>query len=125
MPHIVLEYSDNLPAAPDFGALFADIHAALHRLGGIKLENCKSRARAAQHCHVGDGDPGNGFIHLEVEFLAGREADARQAIGRECLELIRRHYGELLTDAAQITVRVADIAPEFYFKHPAGSLVYR
>ena len=35
MPHIVLEYSDKLPELADFRALFADIHRALNRIGGI------------------------------------------------------------------------------------------
>jgi len=62
MPHIVLEHSDNLPELPDFSALFNDIHQALNRIGGIKLDNCKSRTRVAEHCYIGAGDPDNACI---------------------------------------------------------------
>ena len=125
MPHIVLEYSDNLPPLPDFRALFDDIHRALNRIGGIKLENCKSRARAAAHCYIGDGNPDNAFIHLDIEFIAGRDTGVKQAIGRECLELLQRYYELHLSEQLQITVRIDDIARDFYFKHPARSLEYR
>lgn len=125
MPHIVLEYSDNLPQLPDFRALFDDIHQALNRIGGIKVENCKSRASVARHCYIGDGDADNAFIHLEVEFVAGRSAEVKQAIGRECLELVKRYYHLHLSERLQITVKIDDIALDFYFKDPAGSLDYQ
>ena len=118
MPHIVLEYSNNLPAMADFAPLFADIHRALNRIGGISLDNCKSRARVAEASYVGDGNPDNAFIHLDIEFVRGRSAEVKQAIGRECLELLKRHYAAQLSDALQITVKIDDIALDFYFKHP-------
>lgn len=125
MPHIVLEYSANLPELPDFRALFDDIHHALNRIGGIRLENCKSRARAAQHYYVGDGHPDNAFVHLDVEFVEGRSAEVKQAIGRECLGLVKRYYNQHLSEAMQITVKIDDIALDFYFKDPAGTLNYQ
>jgi 5-carboxymethyl-2-hydroxymuconate isomerase len=125
MPHIVLEYSENLPELPDFRALFDDIHQALNRVGGIKIENCKSRARVAEHCYIGDGDPDNAFVHLDIEFVKGRSAEVKQAIGRECLDLVKRYYHLHLSDALQITVKIDDIALDFYFKDPAGTLNYQ
>lgn len=125
MPHIVLEYSDKLPELADFRALFADIHRALNRIGGIRLENCKSRARQVSHCYIGDGNPDNAFIHLDIEFVEGRSTEVKQAIGRECLELLKRYYDLHLSERLQLTVRIDDIALDFYFKHPAGSLDYQ
>ena len=112
MPHIILEYSENLPELPDFRALFDDIHQTLNRLGGIRLDNCKSRARRAEHVYVGDGDPDNAFIHLAIEFVEG-------------VELLRRYYHLHLSDRLQITVRVAEISLDYYFKDPAGTLHYQ
>ncbi len=125
MPHIVLEYSENLPDLPDFRALFDDIHQVLHRVGGIRLDNCKSRARRAGHVYVGDGNPENAFIHLDIAFIAGRSLEIRQAIGRECLELVRRYYHLHLSEALQITVQVGEIDRDVYFKDPAGTLNYQ
>ena len=125
MPHIILEYSQNLPELPDFRALFDDIHQALHRLGGIKLENCKSRTRTAEHFYIGDGDPDNAFIHLNIEFVEGRSDEVKKAIGQECLELVKRYYHMHLSEALQITVKIDDIPLDFYFKDPAGTLNYQ
>ena len=113
MPHIVLEYSENLPELPDFSALFNDIHQASNRIGGIKLDNCKSRTRVAEHCYIGGGDPDNAFIHLDIEFVKGRSDEVKQ------------YYHQHLSDALQITVKIDDIALDFYFKDPAGTLNYQ
>ncbi len=125
MPHIVLEYSDNLPELPDFRALFDDIHLTLNRIGGIRLENCKSRARSARHCYIGDGNPDNAFIHLDIAFVEGRSDEIKQAIGRECLELVKRYYRLHLSENLQITLWIRDIELDCYFKDPAGSLNYQ
>ena len=125
MPHVSLEYSTNLPALTDFPALFAELHQALNQIGGIKLENCKSRARAAQHYHIGDGSPDNAFIHLQVEFVAGRTPEVKQAIGQECLALLKKHYQPHLSESLQITVKIDDVSLDFYFKHPQGTLNYQ
>ena len=125
MPHVTLEYSSNLPELPDFRALFGDIHQCLNSTGGIKLENCKSRARAATHFHIGDGNPGNAFIHLHIEFVEGRSHELKQAIGLECLELLKRYYQSHLSDALQITVEIRDISLKSYFKYPQGTLNYQ
>ena len=122
MPHIVLEYSENLPELPDFRALFDDFHQVLHRVGGIRLDNCKSRARRAEHVYIGDGTPENAFIHVDIQFVAGRSLEIRQAIGRECLELVKRYYHLHLSEALQITLRVGEIELDSYFKDPAGTL---
>lgn len=125
MPHVTLEYSANLPQLSDFRVLFDEIHRVLNSTGGIKLENCKSRARIAEHFHIGDGNPENGFIHLNIEFVAGRTTEVKQAIGRECLALLQHHYQAQLNNALQITVNIVDISLDAYFKYPAGTLNYQ
>jgi len=125
MPHIVLEYSSNLPELPDFHARFDDIHQALNRIGGIRLENCKSRARSADHYYIGDGNPAHACVHLDVEFVKERSAEIKKAIGQACLELVNRYYHSQLSDVLQITVKIDDIALDSYFKDPAGTLNYQ
>ncbi|MEM7563431.1 MAG: hypothetical protein AAF353_10340 [Pseudomonadota bacterium] len=125
MPHIVLEYSDNLPPLVDYSALFGEVHQALNLIGGIKLENCKSRARVASPFYVGDGNSANAFIHLDIEFVKGRSDEVKKAIGAQCLSLLQKYYQKQLNEHLQITVKIDDIALDFYFKYPEGTLNYR
>ena len=118
MPHIRLEYSDNLPALESFAKLFADIHRVLSEQGGIKLDNCKSRAQAVTNCFIADGAAEHAFIDLQIEFLSGRSQEVKTMIGEACLEVLKTHYAAQLTEHLQITVGVHDIPRESYFKFP-------
>ena len=124
MPHIRLEYSDNLPALGNFEALFADIHRVLHEQGGIALNNCKSRVISTQHSYIGDGDSRHAFVDLQVEFLSGRSPEIKNTLGEACLAVLKSHYAEQLNEHLQVTVGIHDIPRETYFKYPGGTLNY-
>jgi len=122
MPNILLEYTSNVSESIDFSELFTDIHKVLHEVGGINLDNCKSRASEVAYYHIGDGHPSNAFIQLSVAFLVGRSKDIKQQIGSECLACLKRFYEKSLARLdLQITVELADIQRENYFKYPEGT----
>jgi 5-carboxymethyl-2-hydroxymuconate isomerase len=125
MPHNVLEYSSNIPRLENSPELFAGLHQILNKVGGIKLGNCKSRARMAEDYYVGDGSAVNAFIHLDVEFVQGRSTEVKRQIGQQSLDLLKQYYADHLNDDLQITVNIRDISLEFYFKYPEGSLNYQ
>jgi len=122
MPNIVLEYTSNVTEAIDFAMLFASIHQILHETGGIKLDNCKSRAIAIEQYHIGDGHPSNAFVQLSIAFLAGRRNDVKQQLGDACLAQLKRFYAKSRSRLdLQITVEITDIQRENYFKYPEGT----
>ena len=125
MPHNVLEYSANIPKLESYGTLFSEIHKILNEVGGIRLGNCKSRARAAEDFYIGDGKTENAFIHLDVEFVVGRSDDVKRQIGQQCLDVLKKYYVAQLNDDLQITVNIREIALDFYFKYPEGTLNYQ
>ena len=122
MPNIVLEYTSNVPEAIDFSELFSDIHKILHERGGINLDNCKSRAIEINDYHIGDGHPSNAFVQLSIAFLAGRGDEIKQQIGEQSLACLKRFYAKSMARYdLQITVELADIQRENYFKYPEGT----
>ena len=120
MPQIELEYSSNVPEV-NFSDLFREIHLAVHEIAGIRLQNCKSRARVAEQYFIGNGEVDNAFVHLQIRFIEGRTATTKQAVGEQCLSILKQCYGVSIA-AMQITVVVDDLLRDFYFKHPEGSL---
>lgn len=123
MPHLTLEYSGNVPVDSDFDALFRKLHAILAETGGIRLENCKSRAYVARDFLVGSGNEASGFIHLDVRFLEGRATDIKQAMGQEMSAALMAWFQSPVdTMDLQITVEIQDIERSFYFKFPEGTL---
>ncbi|HEX9637180.1 MAG TPA: 5-carboxymethyl-2-hydroxymuconate Delta-isomerase [Acidobacteriota bacterium] len=121
MPHLTLEYSANLSPAAASDQLFARLHALLAEVGGIRLANCKSRARELSRCFVAAGSSDAGFVHLDVRFMEGRTPEVKQRLGWRLLEALRQAYGAD-ERAVQITVEIRDIAKADYFKYPEGTL---
>jgi 5-carboxymethyl-2-hydroxymuconate isomerase len=126
MPHLTVEYTRNLQPTLEFADLFGRLHAVLTEVGGIKQENCKSRAAQLNEFFVGDGAADAGFVHLDVRFLEGRSSDVKREIGARMLAILQDWFrGEGLdAGSAQFTVEIRDIERAAYFKHPAGSLTY-
>lgn len=121
MPHLQLEYSENIQLPGELISLFSQLHRILSETGGIALENCKSRARIASPFLVGSGKAGSAFMHLDIRFLDGRSSEVKQAVGEAALELIERWFQNAINELEiQITVEVRDIERSFYFKYPAG-----
>lgn len=123
MPHLVLEYSANVDCPPDLPVLFRQLHEVLAETGGIRRDNCKSRARPADPFLVGSGSESDAFVHLDIRFLEGRPAEVKQALGQQALDLLLGWF-QNSSDRLQlqITVEIQDIRRSSYFKYPAGTL---
>ena len=121
MPHLTLEYTDNVSDPEDMRETMLKMHRVLNETGGIRLANCKSRSRRLDTYAVGDGSPDNAFLHLDVRFMEGRPDEVKRTIGNELLQILREDFSEAGLDL-QITVEIRDIMGNTYFKHPEGTL---
>ena len=118
MPHLKLEYSDNIRGWIDFNILFNRLHNILAETGGININNCKSRAFPLKTYFIADGNSDQGFIHLEVKFLEGRSTGLKKIIGEKLLHDIKEMYKDSpLNHKIQITVEILDIIKVNYFKY--------
>ncbi|WP_299141528.1 5-carboxymethyl-2-hydroxymuconate isomerase [uncultured Tateyamaria sp.] len=77
MPHITLEYSANLDAHLDMGALCVALKDAAAATGIFPPAGIRVRAFAAQHVVIADGDPQHGFVDINIRLAAGRDAAAK------------------------------------------------
>ena len=117
MPHLTLEYSDNLPAPVDFGALFASLHEALVEIGSFRLADLKSRAIPHPCFHVGAGSPESVFVHLTVAIFAGRELAQQPEIGERLLAILKVAFEQAWTSRpCDFTVELREMRREGYFK---------
>jgi len=122
MPQISLEYSSNIQDVTNFKQLFSAIHHVIHTSGRVLIENCKSRAICHKTYFIGQGNPMNAFIHLEVQWLEGRSTELKSQIGNELLSLLKKYYhSSMQQQNLQITVHIIDINRDSYFKLPKGS----
>ena len=121
MPHLWLEYTDNIEQQVDLIRLLADMHSTLVEVAGVSIDNCKSRAVRLDTYRAGSGRADQSFAHLSVRIFAGRPLEVRQEIGRQMLRLLEAAYAPSLnTLDLQISVEVAEIEQATYFKSVAG-----
>jgi len=123
MPHLTLEYTANIPAPKDPAQIMKAMHEVLHEVGGVKIENCKSRIKAADPFFISRGEESAAFLHLDVRLIEGRTNELKQEIGDGLLDILKQEYKkEMQTRDLQITVEIRDIKRHEYFKYPEGTL---
>lgn len=89
MPHVILEYSANLPT-PVSGSL-ATLHEALATLG-ILIDDCKSRVYRCETYRVGTGATERAFAHLTLAVLDSRSAETQRMAGELALGWLRTTF---------------------------------
>lgn len=122
MPHLWLEYTDNIEQEVDLIRLLADLHSTLVEVAGVSIDNCKSRAVCLDTYRAGSGRADQAFVHLSVRIFAGRPLEVKQEISRQMLRLLEAAYAPSLARLdLQISVEVTEIEPATYFKSAAGT----
>ncbi len=123
MPQITLEYTANIEQAVNFSSLFSSMHQILSELGGVRIQNCKSRAICQDRYLIGDGAEQHAFVHVDVMLVAGRSQEWIQRLGNALLAALEETFAASKQNLElQITVNFSDVIRERYFKYPAGTL---
>ena len=110
MPHLVLEYTANVPDRPDFRRVLLDLHDALAATGLFDRKDLKSRALRHDVFAVADGAEDRPFVALSVAILEGRPEETKAAVSEAALDVLVRAFPRLV-DAGRgaISVEVRDL----------------
>ena len=118
MPHFQLDYSANLEAVVDMGALCEAIRARAATIETFPMAGIRVRATRVDHVAMADGDKKHGFVDLSVRLREGRP----DAVKRDAIEQIFATLKEYLTPAmvthsialsAEMRDINADLSPKF------------
>lgn len=90
MPHFTLEYSENLEALADIGALCEIVRRAAVETGIFPTGGIRVRAMAFRHVAIADGDKSHAFADLTLRMGEGRELAARKAAGEAIFAALSR-----------------------------------
>lgn len=96
MPHLTLEYTDNLTF--DVQPLLARLHSELVATGAINLKGIKSRAIRHTAYRSADGDPAYAFVHVNLLIRAGRPLETQQEAARRVLTVLKDAFGRRFDD---------------------------
>lgn len=99
MPHIIVEYTDNIKNDANIPNLLEKINGVLiarsplFPTGGIR-----SRAIELQDYRVADGKEDDAFVHVTLKIAAGRSEEDKKAVCDELFEMIKDHFAELFAE---------------------------
>jgi 5-carboxymethyl-2-hydroxymuconate isomerase len=91
MPHLTLEYSDNLEI--NIQPLLARLHDELVATGAVNMKGLKSRAIRHTDYRIADGDEGYAFVHLNILIREGRPLETQQEVARHAMAVLEDAFG--------------------------------
>lgn len=114
MPHLVVEYTDNVPGI-DPAELLPALNRVLAESGHFNEADIKSRAvKLGVYC-IGTSSEPRGFVAARLAILSGRSLEIR----RDLATRLRDALAALISQndvAVQVTVEVREMERESYAK---------
>jgi 5-carboxymethyl-2-hydroxymuconate isomerase len=97
MPHLTLEYTDNLNF--EVQPLLNRLHSELVATGAINLKGIKSRAVRHSQYRIADGDPNYAFVHVSLLIREGRPLEIQKDAAQRVMAVLKDTFGYLFTDS--------------------------
>ncbi len=117
MPHIILEYSDNITDKPDFQKLLRELHQGFAKTGHFKLTDIKSRVVKHDLYFIGDGDPIRTFVTVNLRILSGWTDKLKSELSHLILKLLKQYFPKTIAQQkSSVTVQISDIHKASYEK---------
>ena len=111
MPHIIVEYQEELANGDEVEAVLRTIHQSVSDSGLFKANQIKTRAYSFRHfTNGGEKDP---YIHIQARIKSGRDDDNKKRLG----DVILSGLATLDIPASVITVEIIDMHRPSYGKH--------
>lgn len=115
MPHITLEYTDNLSSF-DLALALRSINRVSIDCGLFREKDIKSRSRCVDSWQVGAGSENCAFIHVRISMLSGRQPEMRQRLAKQVMDELIRIVGDASGTELQLSVETAEIDRSSYAK---------
>jgi 5-carboxymethyl-2-hydroxymuconate isomerase len=116
MPHIHLEYSDNLQNLQPEKVLKA-INLCMFDGGYVSAaSDVKSRAVAQSVYMVGLGEEPQAYLHAKVSLLSGRSNELKQQISQQILQVLQQNLPAQTGLTVQVCVEIIEMPKESYSK---------
>lgn len=117
MPHLVIQYSENLDAVTDMQALCSALHGVMIETGLFPLGGIRVRAQACAAYAIADLDPANGFADLVLRMGTGRTPEEKKRAGDALVSAAQEHFQALLDEPHfALSLEVVEIDPDLSWK---------
>ncbi|KON71225.1 5-carboxymethyl-2-hydroxymuconate isomerase [Peribacillus butanolivorans] len=96
MPHVIVEYTDNIKKEADIPNLLKKVNSVLISRSDIfPTGGIRSRAIELQDYRVADGAENDAFVHTVLKIGSGRSDVDKKKICDELFEAIKGHFANL------------------------------
>ena len=118
MPHINIQYSQNLQPEIDIQQLCETIRQACLSIEAFPMAGIRVRATAVDHYAIADGNPSHGFIDIIVRLREGRSFEVREAAIQDIFDTAKQFLGSAferrpIALSAEIIDINAKLSPKF------------
>ncbi len=97
MPHLIVEYSNNLPeTVMKVDTLLQTLAETVVATGLFPEKGLRLRAYRADYQRVAEGNPGHGFVHVGMNVGKGRSEEDRQSAGQVIFDALKIHMAEAM-----------------------------
>lgn len=110
MPHIIVEYSQNLESQIDVPNLLHELHQAL-AAEGIDKERIKTRGIALNHAVVGDEGTDDDMMHTTLLLLEGRDIPTKKKYGDALYAVMNK----CAPNGYAVTLEIRDMSKDTYY----------
>ncbi len=116
MPHLIIEYSSNLPLYPEADTL-TELNAAVCGSPQVQEEaDLKTRFVVADSFEIGTAPAQRAFVHAQLRQLAGRTPEAKKDLSERIAAVLRERTPRPQGVMVQLSVEVVDMDRGSYVK---------
>ena len=108
MPHISLEYTENIQTIIK-SDIFDKLTTIIIQAAEVKHENCKSRAVKIKDYYIGSKNNNEGFVHLKIKLLEGRTEKIKNQIAQESLKALKSYFNNTKAHNIQFSIEIQEM----------------
>ncbi|AXF57013.1 5-carboxymethyl-2-hydroxymuconate Delta-isomerase [Salicibibacter kimchii] len=100
MPHLIVEYTDNLEDRIDFQNVLEHLNKVLRGknhifpTGGIRV-----RAIKLENYVIADGEEEDAFVHVSLKIGPGRATEEKEEVGKALFEVLTEDFADIYSSS--------------------------
>lgn len=115
MPHLIVEYSTNLPHFPEAETLKA-LNASLSAHPEVQEADLKTRIVVADSFEIGTAPAQRAFVHAQLRLLSGRTPEVKKDLSGRIIAVLRDLTPRPQGVTVQLSAEVVDMDRGSYAK---------
>ena len=116
MPHLIVEYSQNLAGFPEAQALTELNQAVTSSPEVLDEADLKSRFVLVDSFEIGTAPANRAFVHAQLRLLSGRTPEAKKDLSERVAEVLRRLSPKPAGVMVQLSVEIVVMDRGSYVK---------